>query len=102
MSKDLLSHIGMFEQDFDLATIARYTKVLYFFSVLIQYVIFYHVVSFLVDLVGPFFPEATLGVKRAVAAGFWDLCIYILVSSTTHLFISLIALGNFFFFLLFF
>ena len=86
MSKDLLNHIGFFEQDIDLTTLLRYTKVLYFFSVLIQYVVFYHVASFLMDLVGPFFPEATLGVKRAVAAGFWDLCIYFLVSLTYHSF----------------
>lgn len=81
MTTDLLNHIGLLEEGIDFAALWKYIWVFFFFVVLVQYILFYHLVSFSSGILSPVFPQTAVRVKRAAAIGFWDLCIYFLVSS---------------------
>lgn len=78
---ELLQHLGLWERkDLDIAAFKNLLKAIVKITILLYYLILYHVVSVTSHFVMPFFPESVSRIKRGASILFWDLCFYFLVS----------------------
>lgn len=80
MSLELALHLLVFDQDVDVAAVVGFAQSIAFVVVALHYVFVYHLVSTVCTVTSAIFPESTTTVKRALAQGFWSLCLWYLTN----------------------